>query len=149
MNCRTHSNPFEAQLRGGLEWLADGPDEGEQYAVNPPYQVSRRKTYADAKNAFKEITEMLKDETLSDEQRNTLNMHTARLAGVLHSPWLPYGWGRRLIMTGIMSLGVYGLFVGNYEVFVWWLLLPFFSPRITGTVLYFFGRFFGGLSRSL
>ena len=99
-----------------------------------------QETQDDAKKTLEEVTELLKDETLSAEERHTLEMHQARLAGVLLRPWLPFDWGRRLIMIGILAFDVYGLVVENYQVFLWWLLLPCFSPRIVGEVSYFLGK---------
>ena len=75
------------------------------------------------------------------EERRELQVHAARLAGVILRPWLPADWGRRLIMMGIVVLGAQQAFwVGNYEPLVWWLLLPLFSPRIVGFGAYFLGR---------
>ncbi len=82
---------------------------------------------------------MLQDETLTSEQRKEFEAHAASLSGVLLSSWLPYGTSRRLLMVGIIILGIYGLFVENYQVFVWWLLLPAFSPRIMGEAAHFWG----------
>ncbi len=47
-------------------------------------------------------------------------------------------------MVGIVVLGIYGLLVGNYQVFVWWALLPFFSPRIVGEVAFLYGNLLRG-----
>ena len=97
----------------------------------------------DARKTLAEITKTLEDETLTAEQRQELEIHAARLSGFLLSVWLPVDWFRRAIMIGIVALGAYGLMVENYEVFVWWLLLPFFSPRISGEIAFFWGRGFG------
>ena len=91
------------------------------------------------------VTEALKDETLSEEQRNELETHAAALSGSLLSTWLPVGWGRRLIMIAIVALGLYyAIMEENFEPLLWWLVLPIFSPRIGGMVSYFIGALTGG-----
>ena len=40
---------------------------------------------------------MLKDKTLADEQRQELEMHADKLAGIVLSAWLPYGLFRKLL----------------------------------------------------
>jgi len=102
--------------------------------------------YEEAKKVLEEITEELKDQSLSDEDRKTLEMHAAELSGIMLSPWLPADWGRRLIMAAIVGLGVYGLVVRNYEVIFWWLALPFFSPRIVGETALLVGKLRGMFS---
>jgi hypothetical protein len=99
-----------------------------------------QETHEDAKKMLDEIRELLKDETLSMEERNTLEIHAVALSGALSSSWLPYGWGRRLIMISILALGLYGLAIENHAVLFCWLLLPLFSPRIVGEVSYFLGK---------
>jgi len=97
------------------------------------------------KDTLAVFTESLKDETLSEEQRNELETHAAALSGRLLSTWLPVGWGRRLIMIAIVALGLYSaIMLENFQPFLWWLALPFFSPRIMGMVSYFIGALTGG-----
>jgi hypothetical protein len=44
-------------------------------------------------------------------------------------------------MAAIALLGAQqAIWAGNYEPLLWWLLLPFFSPRIVGECAYFLGR---------
>ena len=104
-----------------------------------------KKEREEAKQTLAEINKALEDETLSDEQREELEIHAAGLSGALLSVWLPVDWGRRLIMIGIVAFGLYEAIGGNYQALIWWLLLPFFSPRITGEVVHFTGRVFGSL----
>ena len=100
-----------------------------------------RETYEEAKKTLAEIQHILATEALTEKERRELQVHAARLAGVILRPWLPADWGRRLIMMGIVVLGAQQAFwVGNYEPLVWWLLLPLFSPRIVGFGAYFLGR---------
>jgi hypothetical protein len=94
---------------------------------------SRREQYDEAKRLLEEINYELKTQPLTEAQRNELQLHAASLAGVLLHPWFPMSWTRRLIMAGIFLLGIQqALWTRSYEPLLWWLLLPFFSPRIMG-----------------
>jgi len=102
--------------------------------------ADKRQQYEEAKRVLAEIQHELDTQPLTKEQRAELEMHAYRLAGQMMSPWLPVSGGRRLIMLGIVLLGpTTALWVGNYEPFVWWFLLPFLSPRIVGECAYFVG----------
>ena len=91
-----------------------------------------REAYKDAKKTLSQIRHILDTEPLTAQHREKLQLHAASLAGLLHRPWLPVSWSRRAIMAGIVLLGVQqAWWVENYEPLLWWLLLPFFSPRIT------------------
>jgi hypothetical protein len=49
----------------------------------------------------------------------------------LRYPWLPIGWGRRVFGAAIIMFAIWQAVYGNnYQPFVFWLLLPFFSPRV-------------------
>ena len=50
--------------------------------------------------------------------------------GALFRPWLPMSWVNRLIALAMVALGVQEAWIGNYHLLIWWLTLPFFSPRI-------------------
>ena len=102
--------------------------------------MASRGNHEEAVKTLKEINEILQDETLTSEQRKEFEALAASLSGVLLSSWLPYGTSRRLLMVGIIILGIYGLFVENYQIFVWWLLLPAFSPRIVGEITLLYGQ---------
>jgi hypothetical protein len=103
--------------------------------------MSEREQYTEAKRLLEEINYELKTQPLTQAQRTELELHAARLAGVLLHPWFPVSWTRRLIMAGIFLVGIlWTAWVGNYEPLLWWLLLPFFSPRIMGECYYFIGR---------
>ena len=52
--------------------------------------------------------------------------------GALFRPWLPMSWVNRLIALAMVALGVQEAWIGNYHLLIWWLTLPFFSPRIMG-----------------
>jgi hypothetical protein len=101
--------------------------------------MSQREQYDEAKRVLKEINHELTTRSLTPEQRSELELHAARLAGVLSHPWLPMSWTRRLIMAAIFIFGVQQAWVGNYQAMVWWILLPLFSPRIVGECSYFMG----------
>lgn len=66
-------------------------------------------------------------------------LRAAPLSGKPISTWLPVGWTRRLIMLAIVAVGLQQAWVGNYRVLLFWLLLPFFSPRIVGECAYALG----------
>ena len=103
--------------------------------------MSEREQYTEAKRLLEEINYELKTQPLTQAQRTELELHAASLAGVLLHPWFPVSWPRRLIMAGIFLLGVQqAAWVGNYEPLLWWLLLPFFSPRIMGECAFFLGK---------
>ena len=52
-----------------------------------------KKAQAEAKEVLAEVAALLEDETLSAEERETLEIHAAKLAGALLSPWFPVDWG--------------------------------------------------------
>jgi hypothetical protein len=102
--------------------------------------MSDHEKYEEAKNVLGQINHILATEPLTAKQRKDLEIHAASLAGVIMHPWFPVAWSRRLIMVAIVLLGFQqAVWVGNYEPFLWWLLLPFFSPRIVGGCAYAFG----------
>jgi hypothetical protein len=102
--------------------------------------MNDRKTAEEAESVLKEINYELKTQPLTPEQRSKLERHAAALAGYLLNPWLPRDMTRRLIMAAIVLLGLQQAWVGNYQVFFWWALLPFFSPRLMGNCAYGLGR---------
>ena len=105
-----------------------------------------RETHEDANKALEEVTELLKDETLSAEERQTLKIQKASLAAVLLKTWLPMGWGRRWIMLVLLLFGVNGLVEENNYLLLCWLPLPFFSPRLVGEIVHLLGKLSRGVS---
>jgi hypothetical protein len=103
----------------------------------------KRKQYFEAKEVLEEIRRELETEPLTPQQREKLELHAATLAGALLHPWLPVPWSRRLIMAAIIAFGFQQAFVGNYESLLWFVLLPFFSPRIMGEATYLLGKLKG------
>jgi hypothetical protein len=91
--------------------------------------ASNKETYVEAKRVLAEIQHELDSQPLTAAQRNELELHAARLAGAIHRPWLPVSAVSRIMMVGIVVLGLQQAWVGNYQPMLWWLLLPFFSPR--------------------
>ena len=104
-----------------------GPDSNSSW-INSRGQ----RQYAEARRLHTEIQHALDTAPLTLQQRNELERHAAKLAGSLAHPWFPMGWGRRLIMAGIVALGLQQARTGNYEPLLFWLLLAVFSPRIMG-----------------
>lgn len=101
-----------------------------------------RQTYEELRKTSHEISQLLKQDNLSPEERQKLETMRAQVSGALFSPWIPSGFGRRVIIAAIFFVGLYGLVQNNNAAFLW-LLLPFFSPRIVGTALYAIGRTLG------
>jgi hypothetical protein len=105
--------------------------------------------HQEAKALLSEISTYLQDETIPAEQRKELEFHASALAGSLLRNWFPVSNGRRLIMLGIVLLGIYEMFGNNYQPLVYWLILPFFSPRIVGEVIHAWARLINIFSHGL
>ena len=99
-----------------------------------------REGYNEARKVLEEIQHELATAPLTLQQRNELELHAAKLAGTLLHPWFPVSWGRRLLMAAIILFGLQQAWTGNYEPLIFWLLLPFFSPRIVGECAFLLGR---------
>jgi hypothetical protein len=99
---------------------------------------TKREIWYEAKRVSEQVHRLLATEPLTPNEREELHHHADRLWGVLLSPWLPVPWSRRLIMLGIVLLGLQQAFVGNYEALAWYILLPIFSPRIMGYAAYYY-----------
>jgi hypothetical protein len=99
-----------------------------------------RQGYDEARKVLAEIQHELATAPLTPQQRNELELHAAKLAGALLHPWLPVSWSRRAIMAAIVLFGLQQAWTGNYEPLVFWLLLPFFSPRIMGECAFLLGK---------
>jgi hypothetical protein len=103
-------------------------------------RVMERERYFEARKVLSEVRHELATAPLTPEQREELELHAAKLSGVLHHPWFPVAWRGRLIMAGIVLLGLQQALTGNYEPLIFWLLLPFFSPRIMGECAFLIGK---------
>ncbi|MDO8714610.1 MAG: hypothetical protein Q7K13_09090 [Polynucleobacter sp.] len=101
-----------------------------------------RKTYKEAKVTLEEITRLLKEGNLTEEEKQKLEKSKVQLAGQLLSIWWPFDWGRRSIMIALFLVGLYGLIEGSNH-FLWaWLVILLFSPRVVGEFSFFTGRVF-------
>jgi hypothetical protein len=99
-----------------------------------------REQHAESRRLLDEIKHELDTAPLTQQQRHELQRHAAALAGSLLHPWFPVAWRGRLIMAGIVLLGLQQAWTGNYEPMIFWLLLPFFSPRIMGECAFMLGK---------
>lgn len=105
----------------------------------------KRETWEEAKKTLEEISKILKEETLTTEERQKLETHVSQLAGVLSRPLLPFSWSRRLIMIVLAVVGLYGLVQGNNYLLLAWLLLPLFSPYFATGIAGAIGIIFRGV----
>ncbi len=104
-----------------------------------------RESYNEAKVVLEEITRVLKEDNLSTEEKQKLELSKAQLSGQLLSIWWPFDWTRRSIMIALFLVGLYGLIEGSTH-FLWaWSVLVLFSPRMVGEISFFIGRIFGVL----
>ena len=94
-----------------------------------------RQQYEEAKTRLEEVTRKLRYEQMSLEERTRLEREGRELARIIVSPWIPYGWGYRIVMLAIAAVGFFGLAQGNHFLALAWLLLPLFSPRMVGAFL--------------
>ena len=94
-----------------------------------------KEQYGAAKVRLEEVTMMLKYEKISPQERERLEREGKELAIVVMSPWFPFDWRYRIVMTAITAIGFWGLIQGQYFFMLVWLLLPLFSPRIVGKFL--------------
>ena len=97
-------------------------------------------TQEKAKKALEQIQEMLKDKTLTDEERQELEIHEDKLAGALLSTWLPVGVLRKLLMMTFVLVAVYGFVSGMNWLIASSVIAGMFSPRLVGEVTYLLGR---------
>lgn len=103
-----------------------------------------RDEFEEAKKQSAAIAKLLKKGNPTVEDWEKLELLQAQLSGALLSTWLPFGWGRRLIMIVLFIIGAYGLAEGNSYFLFAWLFALLFSPRIVGEVAFAFGRFMAG-----
>lgn len=85
--------------------------------------------------------EALKSQTADEEILAIIDKFAAGIAGSRLRSWLPRGTGRKLAMLGIAAATVFGVVYGQSP---YWLLLllmlPTFSPRVVGEILFFVSR---------
>jgi uncharacterized protein (DUF2062 family) len=105
-----------------------------------------KQKHEELKKTSREITELLKSNTLSPDERKYLESVQPGIAGALMSTWIPFGLAQRIVMIFLFSIGIYGLINSNFSLLLAWLFLPLFSPKIVGASIYHFGRFFGNFT---
>jgi hypothetical protein len=129
-----------ADIRGDRARTMVVRQVGMRGVMNSTIPDAERQQYVDAQRALGVIRHKLQTAPLTLQQRSELELHAAKLAGVLLRPWLPVSRRGRLIMAGIVLLGLQQAWTGNYEPMIFWLLLPFFSPRIVGECAFLVGK---------
>ncbi len=94
-----------------------------------------REEYKEATVRLEEVTRRLRYHTLSQEERERLEREGKELAKIIVSPWIPFNWGYRIIMTVLAGIGFLGIVDANYLLLWAWLLLPIVSPRAVGKLV--------------
>jgi hypothetical protein len=113
------------------------------WKTTSPYSSSELKK---AKELLPIICEQLDSDTgMEPEKRKELELQRATLLGIIWSPWLPEGTGRRILMAALCFIGIFNAVLMN----IFWLLLVIlalvFSPRIMSRVLLWKGKLEGKL----
>jgi len=103
-----------------------------------------RNEFEEAKHQYGEISRLLKEGNLTAEERQRFEVLQAQLSGILLSPWIPFGWGRRGAMIVLFVLGGLGLAGGNMYFLFAWLIMFCFSPRLVGEFAYYLGKLSSG-----
>ena len=75
----------------------------------------------------------------TEEDRLKLEALLPSLSGALLSIWLPFDWGRRIVMICLFAVGIYGFCVANYYLVLAWLVMLAFSPRFVGEAAFLWG----------
>jgi hypothetical protein len=99
-----------------------------------------REEYEEAKRTLVDVQAALARPDLSDSDRQAMQIHAFKLAGLLMSPWIPFGAYRRFIMALLVLAGLVGFVNGQPWALVLWIVAAMFSPRIVGEVSYLRGR---------
>jgi hypothetical protein len=97
------------------------------------------------KNFHSELDRISKSPNISPSAKYQLDMIGVSLAGMHANAWLPSGVVRKVIMILIFLVGIVLFVITNNAYFLLsWVLLAFFSPRITLTAAYMLGSFQAG-----
>ena len=99
-----------------------------------------REQRKEAQAAFADVQQTLCRADLTSDERMTLEIHAARLAGLLLSDWFPVGWFRRTSAAVLGGFAVAGPFLGYPHALFLLVLMPAFSPRIVGEIGAFVSR---------
>jgi hypothetical protein len=93
------------------------------------------------KNEYKTIKKIMDNPELADEIGKVHSGIKDQMAGFLLHPWLPVGIGRKIIMLVIVLVSITAaeIYQNNFF-YLLLLILPFFSPRISGETLMFIGK---------
>ena len=96
--------------------------------------------YEEIKKTLKEIELILKDDSLTKEQREKFENDRAGLSGALLSIWFPMSNLRRFIMLCLFFIGVFGIYSEDKNFMISFIFIIFFSPRIMGEIAFLLGR---------
>ena len=96
--------------------------------------------YRQIKKASELVKHSLQHDNLSDDERHKLEQSYAQMSGYLLSPWLPVGFGRKVIVVALLIIGICGVVIDKPIIAVCWLLIPLFSPRLVGEALLIVGK---------
>lgn len=99
-----------------------------------------KKSNQEHKELLKELNKVLQDENLSQEERETLELHVARVSGLLLNTWLPIGVMRKTFMLSFILIGFAGFFSSNQWLFFSFLIAGIFSPRLIGEIALLIGE---------
>lgn len=105
--------------------------------------MMNKQEYEEAKKLLEQITKLVDEGGITDEEKEKLEINKAQLSGQLLSIWWPFDLKRRLIMIVLFLIGLYGVTTGNAGLIWAWLAMIFFSPRIMGEVAFRIGQLAG------
>ena len=96
------------------------------------------------KGCLEELNNELQNETLTQEQKQEIELQIAKVSGQLLSIWLPIGITRKILMLSFFLIGLLSFFT-QYEWLFWsFLIAGSFSPRLVGKISFWFGSFWFG-----
>ena len=103
-----------------------------------------KKSNQELKEILEELNKMLQGENLSQEERESLELHAAQVSGLLLSTWLPSGIIRKALMLSFILIGVAGFFSQNQWLLCSFLIAGMSSPRLVGEGAVLIGIFVSG-----
>jgi hypothetical protein len=99
-----------------------------------------REQRKEAEAALADVQQTLRRADLTNDERMTMELHAARLAGLLLGDWFPAGWFRRTLAAGLAGWAIVGPFVGFPYALLLLAIVAAFSPRIVGELSLFVGQ---------
>ena len=102
-----------------------------------------KELHRQAEGLLEMISVELKSEILTPQERHELEIQKSKLSGMLLSTWFPVPWSKRIIMIVIVGFGLWQMVEQNFQPLIYWVALPFFSPRIVGEGAFFIGKISG------